>query len=276
LKTPGPRSLARAIINNPWPSVQDALLLSSVMLVGALLALQYNLFWFISELSEPQRKVSLAEAMVLTVLLALCIFAFVIRRLREERHDVARRTAAKVQVRRLQTIASQDALTGLANRRVLLSALTSAVATSSSDGRKHAFFLIDLNNFKRVNDLHGHAIGDRVLQVVANRFQAVARQSDLLVRLGGDEFALLSYDLDRDTARSIGLRFIAALESEIRVGGQLHDIGASIGAALIPDDGTTSDEIIHNADLAMYRAKGQDQTSLVFFEPPPSHPQQIA
>lgn len=246
------------------------------MLVGALLALQYNLFWFISELSEPQRKISLAEAMFLTVLLAFCIFAFVIRRLREERYDVARRLAAKSQVRRLKTMASQDALTGLANRRMLLSALTSAVATSSSHGRKHAFFLIDLSNFKRVNDLHGHKMGDRVLQVVANRFRAVTRPSDLLVRLGGDEFALLSYDLDRDTAHSIGLRFIAALEREIRVGGQSHEIGASIGAAVIPDDGTTSDEIIHNADLAMYRAKGQDQTSLVFFEPSTSQSQQIA
>jgi len=275
LKTIGPRSLARTIINNPWPSVQDGLLLFSLMLVGALLALQYNLFWFISELSEPQLRLSIAEAMSLTALLALCIFVFVVRRLREARRDVARRVATKIQVRRLKTMASQDSLTGLANRRVLLSALTSAVATSS-DGRKHALFLIDLNDFKRVNDLHGHSIGDRVLQVVAERFRTATRPSDLLVRLGGDEFALLSYDVDQDAARMIGLRFIATLESEIQVGGRLHEIGASIGASLIPDDGKTPDEIIHNADLAMYRAKGQDQRSLVFFEPPSNHPQRIA
>ena len=91
MKTVRIRSLARTIINNPWPSAQDGLLLSSVMLVGALLALQYNLLWFVSELSEPQRKISLAEAMFLAVLLALCIFAFVIRRLREARYGVARR-----------------------------------------------------------------------------------------------------------------------------------------------------------------------------------------
>lgn len=266
----------RTIIKNPWSSVQDGLLLASVMLVGALLALQYNLFWFISELSEPQRKISLAEAIFLTVLLALCIFAFVIRRLREEKHDVARRVATKTQVRRLKTIASQDSLTGLANRRVLLSSLTSAIATSCSDGRKHAFFLIDLNGFKRVNDLRGHPIGDRILQVVAERFRAIARPSDLLARIGGDEFGLLSYDIDRDIARTIGLRFIATLEREIQVGGHLHEMSASVGATMIPDDGTTADEIIHNADLAMYRAKGDDQTSLVFFEPPASHPRQIA
>jgi diguanylate cyclase (GGDEF)-like protein len=276
VKTVGPKSLVRTIIKNPWSSVQDGLLLSSVMLVATLLALQYDLFWFVSVLSESQRKISLAEAMFLTVLLALCLFAFVIRRLREERRDAVRHVVTKNQVRELKALALQDSLTDLPNRRALLSALTAATASLSSDGRKHAFFLIDLNEFKRVNDLHGHALGDRVLQVVAERFRTAARPSDLLARLGGDEFAVLSYNVDRDAAHAIGLRFIATLESEIRVGGHSHEIGASIGAALIPDDGTTVQEIIHNADLAMYRAKGQDLSSLVFFFEPASHPRQTA
>jgi diguanylate cyclase (GGDEF)-like protein len=275
VKTSGPKSLVRAIIKNPWSSVQDGLLLSSVMLVATLLALQYDLFWFVSVLSEPQRKISLAEAMFLTVLLALCIFAFVIRRLREERRDVVRHVVTRNQMRELRTLALQDSLTGLANRRALLSALTAATAPPA-DSRKHAFFLIDLNDFKRVNDLHGHALGDGVLQVVAERFRTAARPSDLLARLGGDEFAVLSYNVDRDTAHAIGLRFIATLANEIRVGGHSHEIGASIGVALIPDDGTTAEEIIHNADLAMYRAKGQDRPSLVFSEPTANHPRQIA
>jgi len=276
VNTVGPKSLVRAIIKNPWSSVQDGLLLSSVMLVATLLALQFDLFWFVSVLSEPQRKISLAEAMFLTILLALCIFAFVIRRLREEKRDVVRHVVAKNQMRELRALALEDSLTKLANRRALLSALTAATASPPADGRKHAFFLIDLNDFKRVNDLHGHALGDRVLQIVAERFRTAARPSDLLARLGGDEFAVLSYNVDRDAAYAIGLRFMATLESEIRVGGHSHEIGASIGAALIPDDGTTAEEIIHNADLAMYRAKGQDQSSLVFFEPAASHPRQIA
>jgi diguanylate cyclase (GGDEF)-like protein len=275
VKTVGPKQLVRAIINNPWSSVQDGLLLSSVMIVATLLALEFDLFNFAGQLTVPQRRITLAEAIFLTVLLALCIFAFVIRRLREERQDVARRVATNAKLRELKMLALQDSLTGLANRRALFSALTAATASPPSAGRKHAFFLIDLNDFKRVNDLHGHALGDRVLQVIAERFRTAARPSDLLARLGGDEFAVLSYNVDRDTAHAIGLRFIATLESEIRVGGHSHEIGASIGAALLPDDGTTVEEIIHNADLAMYRAKGQDQTSLVFFEPA-AHPRQIA
>jgi diguanylate cyclase (GGDEF)-like protein len=255
--------------------VQDGLLLTSVMLVAALLALEYNLFWFVSALSEPERKISLAEAIFLTVLLALCIFSFVIRRLREERHNVVRHVVTKNQVRELRALALQDSLTGLANRRALLKALMAATASPLPAGLKNAFFLIDLNDFKRVNDLHGHSLGDRVLQVIAERFRTVARPSDVLARLGGDEFAVLSYNVDRDTAHSIGLRFIASLQSEIQVGGQSHEISASIGAALIPDDGTTAEEIIHSADLAMYRAKGQEQSSLVFCEPT-THPRQIA
>jgi diguanylate cyclase (GGDEF)-like protein len=275
VKTSRPKRLLRAIVNNPWSSVQDGLLLSSVMLVATLLALEYDLFSFVAELSEPQRKISLAEAIFLTLLLALCLFVFVIRRLREERRDVARHVATKIQVRELRALASQDSLTGLANRRALLSALTDATG-STSDGRRHALFLIDLNDFKQVNDLRGHAIGDRVLQVVAQRFRTAARPSDVLARLGGDEFAMLAYNVDQDTACAIGLRLLASLDSEIRAGGHLHEIGASIGAALIPDDGTTAEEIIHSADLAMYRAKGQDHSSLVFFKSTMTHPRQIA
>jgi diguanylate cyclase (GGDEF)-like protein len=115
--------------------------------------------------------------------------------------------------------------------------------------------------------LHGHAFGDRVLQIIARRLRKSTRPSDLLARLGGDEFALLCYDVDRDTALAIGRRFIASLEGEIRAGGHLHIIGASIGIVLIPDDGANAEEVIHHADLAMYRAKGQDRSSVVFFEP---------
>jgi diguanylate cyclase (GGDEF)-like protein len=275
VKTFGSTALARAIVNNPWSSVQDGLLLASIMLVAALLALEYNLFWFISALSEPQRKISLAEAILLTVLLALCIFAFVIRRFREERRNVVRHAIARNQVRELRALVLQDSLTKLANRRAVLNALTAAIASPPPDGLQNAFFLIDLNGFKRVNDLHGHSLGDRVLQVIAERFRTVARPTDLLARLGGDEFAVLSYNVDQDTAYAIGLRFIACLQNAIEVGGHSHEIGVSIGAALMPNEGTTAEGIIHSADLAMYRAKARKRSSLVFSEST-VHPRQIA
>ena len=269
------KALTQAIARNQWSSLQDGLLIAMAMVVAVLLALEYDLFSFIEELSEPQRKISLAEAIFLTALLAVLIVTFVIRRLHEERRDVARQISTKKQVVQLRKQASRDSLTDLANRDVMLSALH-ALTSPSSLGRRHAFFLLDLNDFKRVNDLHGHVLGDRVLQVIAQRFRGVTRPSDLLARLGGDEFALLCYDVDRETAEAIAQRFIASLASEISVAGQSHAIGASIGAVLIPEDGSKAEDIIHRADLAMYLAKGQDCSSVVFFEPTKNSQRQIA
>jgi len=255
--------LAQTLRRHPWSSLQDGLLVAMAMLVASLLALQYNLFRYIPELSDPRHEVSLAEAVFLTVLLAICIIIFILRRLYEERRDAVLQAAAKSRLREFRGQASRDSLTNLANRRSMLKALTAA--SSTLKGRKHAFFLIDLDDFKRVNDLHGHTIGDQVLRVVAQRIRRAVRPGDLLARLGGDEFALLCYDVDRETASAIALRFLQSLESEIRVGNNSYKIGASIGVALIPDDGANTDEVIHHADLAMYRAKSEDRSSVAFF-----------
>jgi diguanylate cyclase (GGDEF)-like protein len=210
------------------------------------------------------------------VLLAVCIVAFVLRRLHEERRDVGRQVATKVRLREFRRQSSRDSLTDLANRRSMLKSLKAVTALPSSASRKHALLLIDLDDFKRINDLHGHSLGDRVLQVVAQHFRAVTRPTDLLARLGGDEFALLCYDVDRDAAEAIALRIIASLEGEIRVVEHSYKLGASIGGALIPNDGKDAEEIIHHADLAMYRAKGQDRSAVVFFEPTATYRQQTS
>ena len=202
------KALAQTIARHPWSSLQDGLLLAMAMIVAILLALEHDLFSFIAELSEPQRKISLAEAILLTVLLALCIVAFVMRRLHEERREVASQATTKVRLREFRRQASRDSLTDLANRRLMLKALKAVTA-------------------------------------------------------------------DRDTALAIARRLIASLKGEIRAGVHSYKIGASIGAVLIPDDGKKAEEIIHHADLAMYRAKGQDQSSVVFFEPTATYPQQI-
>jgi len=108
--------------------LQDALLLAMAMLVAALLALQYNLFAAIPELSDPKHEISLSEAVLLTILLAFCIFAFILRRLYEERRDVARQATAKAREREFRWQASQDSLTNLANRSSMLKALTTVTS----------------------------------------------------------------------------------------------------------------------------------------------------
>ena len=119
----------------------------------------------------------------------------------------------------------------------MLTALAEATSGRIHNGRHHAFFLLDLDGFKRINDDHGHAVGDRVLRVVAERFKAAPRPVDLLARLGGDEFAVLAYDVDRRGAAATGDRFMASLSSPISTDRASHPIGVSIGVALIPDDG---------------------------------------
>jgi len=243
------------------------LLLSGVMIGAVLLALEYDLFAFAHRLTTPERELTLEEIILLTALMVIGVVAFVLRRLREDRREHARAFALELEIRDLRQQATQDPLTNLPNRRAMLAALTEATSGPRCDGHRHAFFLLDLNDFKRVNDRHGHAVGDHVLQIVVERLKVAVRPADMLARLGGDEFAVLSYDVDKETASAIGERFIAALRNDIQAEGHAHRVGVSIGATLIPDDGVTPQEVLRNADLAMYRAKNAERSSLEFFRP---------
>jgi hypothetical protein len=127
-----PRMLTKAIARNPRTSVQDALLMFVLMLAALLLALQYDLFYFMESLSEEQLQISIAEAIFLTTLLTACLFAFVLRRLNEQRSDASLRSVAEVELRHLTALAVQDPLTGLLNRRALMEALTAAVKAAPS------------------------------------------------------------------------------------------------------------------------------------------------
>jgi diguanylate cyclase (GGDEF)-like protein len=259
------RNVIRSIISHPWTSAQDGILGVSVLAVAGLLAIEFDLFHFAHELTTAERRLSLAEAIALTLLLAFCLAAFTYRRVRENNLDGQRQAEREREMRELRDQALRDPLTNLSNRRAVLAQLNELQV--QTDGRQHAFFLLDLNEFKGVNDQYGHAVGDCVLQVVAERFRRVARPEDLLGRLGGDEFAILAYDLDRSGAAAVGSRFLGTLENKIWVNGTGHDVGVSVGAVLIPNDGVTAKEILANADIAMYRAKatGTAGSALVFF-----------
>jgi len=265
VKAAGPRTLVAAVAQHPWSSARDFVALSAIMLFCVLLAQRYDIFGFIESLAEPRRQISAAEAMVLGCIGAACVWIFVSRRLAaiEDSHVSPEVLASEVRV--LRRLAMQDPLTSLPNRRVLLEALEVATKISPSQGRWHAVFLLDLNGFKHVNDRYGHAVGDEVLQAVVARFSRAARADDVFARLGGDEFAVLSRDVDEKGAREIGKRFIAALDNEIRAGGVTHTIGVAIGAALFPRDGDTVEKVLRHADVAMYRAKSEPNSSLVFF-----------
>ena len=263
----GPNTLVEIIAKNPWHSLRDGAVLSAVMALAVLIARHYDIFAFFESLADPSRTVSSAEAVLLAGLFMFCIYIFIARRITEERCDDTYQIRLERELRELRELAMQDPLTRLPNRRALLTALEAATAGRGSGCHQHAVFLLDLNGFKRVNDLHGHAVGDHVLQLVVERFRRVARPNDLLARLGGDEFAVLSYDVDQASALGIGMRYAAACESVISAEGYTHEIGVAIGGVLFPDDGVTCEAILRKADLAMYRAKERSGSAVVFFDP---------
>jgi diguanylate cyclase (GGDEF)-like protein/PAS domain S-box-containing protein len=170
-----------------------------------------------------------------------------------------------------QSMARHDALTGLPNRRVLAETLAADVARARRGAIRYAVMVIDLDRFKPVNDLHGHAAGDEVLREIATRLAALSRSSDTVARLGGDEFAVIldcpAPDDPTAAASTLAERIIASVGQPINVGGQSVAVGASVGIAVCPDDGTESDNLLRAADMAMYRAKEESRGAFRFFSP---------
>lgn len=258
-----PGWLIAAIRRNPWSSSQDALVLALVMVAGTLLALQYDLVEFWDQYTDRERRIKVEEVFLLTVLLVGGLAVFMFRRLKEARLDAEREVGAQA----ARALAMQDELTELPNRRSLDAGLEQAVARLPAAGRVHAYYVLDLNGFKQVNDRHGHAVGDELLRAVAMRFRAVARSDDLVARFGGDEFGVLARDVeDRAAAYEIGERFVTVLDAPIVIDGRSCSVGVAVGVALFPEDGKTVDEVTHHADLAMYKAKADKQSNVQIFK----------
>ena len=157
------------------------------------------------------------------------------------------------------SMARHDALTGLPNRRVFAEILDKAVARAARGSVGYAVLIVDLDRFKPVNDVHGHAAGDEVLREIASRLGSLTRGSDTVARLGGDEFGLvvdcLTPEEPTTAATALAERIIASVEKPIRVGDLSVEVGASIGIAIGPTDGADPETLLRAADMAMYRAK---------------------
>ncbi|MFG6158102.1 diguanylate cyclase domain-containing protein [Halomonas sp. 1390] len=160
------------------------------------------------------------------------------------------------QERAIRHLAYHDTLTGLPNRRLLLERLELAMAACRRHRRSMALIFLDLDHFKAINDTHGHEAGDALLKEVAKRLLQVTRETDVVSRQGGDEFVILLGELHapEDAARVAQL-LLARLGDPLTIGDATLPIGASIGAALYPEDGDSADTLMKAADAAMYRAK---------------------
>jgi diguanylate cyclase (GGDEF)-like protein len=155
--------------------------------------------------------------------------------------------------------ANHDELTGLLNRKLLAKRSREALATAGGAGTRAGFLLIDLDRstgLKQVNDTLGHAVGDRLLQIVAHRLGHSVRPGDVVARLGGDEFAvLLPAVKEAAAAREVASRLRAALAEPVRLEAMTFQVEASVGIAIYPDDASSFDQLMQRADVAMYLAK---------------------
>ncbi|MEP7025947.1 MAG: EAL domain-containing protein, partial [Actinomycetota bacterium] len=151
-----------------------------------------------------------------------------------------------------------DSLTGLANRRLLVERLEQALQRSALDGKTHALIFVDIDRFKSINDSLGHVTGDEFLVAIAARMKGVVRSHDLLARFGGDEFVVLLQDVaGMDTAVAAAQRICAAVEQPL-VLPEGHELVASVSVGIaLTEQGKTADDLLRNADVAMYDAKAK-------------------
>ena len=178
--------------------------------------------------------------------------------------DLTERLAAK---KRIEELAYSDLLTGLPNRVLLGERIEFALSWSARETRSFAVLFIDLDRFKQINDSLGHMFGDRVLVEVARRIRGCLRQCDTAARLGGDEFLLLLHDADVNGAEATAQRILLALSRAFVLDDITLTVTCSIGIALYPVDGESADDLIKNADTAMYRAKERGRADFRFYQP---------
>jgi diguanylate cyclase (GGDEF)-like protein/PAS domain S-box-containing protein len=179
-------------------------------------------------------------------------------------HDVSVNRAIEAEMSHL---AQHDTLTKLPNRTLLQDRLSQVITTAGRNGTRVAVLFVDLDGFKRINDSLGHAIGDKLLQLVAKRLLAAVRTSDTVSRIGGDEFVVLLSEVAHagDAGVKAG-KILTALNAPLMVDQHNLRVTASIGVTTYPDDGQETAMLIKNADLAMYQAKENGRNNYQFFE----------
>jgi diguanylate cyclase (GGDEF)-like protein len=205
---------------------------------------------------------ALAAALVLNI--ALILFGW--RRYEDLNREIRERTEAE---QRARYLADTDPLTGFLNRRALLATGQQMIAGAIAEKRQIALFLLDLDHFKTVNDIHGHAAGDRVLQVAAERISAVLPPNATKARLGGDEFvAMLVFEpAARADIDALAAELVMALDNSVAHDAQQIRIGASLGISLADDASMTMETMVRQADIAMYHGKDEGRNRHIWFEP---------
>ncbi len=175
-------------------------------------------------------------------------------------------TEKKEALARLTYQATHDPLTNLPNRALLFDRLEQAIIRAARYGEYVAILFLDLDNFKKVNDQIGHSGGDRLLQIIAERMQSACRESDTIARLGGDEFIILLEGFtDTTIVAAVADKLLQLLRAPFSINNHEFYTSGSLGISLFPKDGNDAEQLVKNADIAMYEAKKSGRNNLLFF-----------
>lgn len=203
---------------------------------------------------------------LIVVIVVVVISFIVLRRARKHVNNIETKLISLEASRlRLHKKATRDALTGLANKSQLNSYLQQKILKHSKR-KSFAVMYLDLDGFKKINDEHGHAVGDRLLALASQRMQGMLRDYDFIARVGGDEFAIIMQDNeDAGTSIAVAKKLIAFLGEPFSIGSVVCNIGVSVGLAFYPEHGVDGAQLLHNADQAMYCAKRNGKNQYVIY-----------
>ncbi|WP_199170178.1 bifunctional diguanylate cyclase/phosphodiesterase [Hydrogenovibrio sp. SC-1] len=264
------------VLNTP---ARVAIALALIVLVGELLIMV--LFENINTtlLKDPFLKnlfIYVFDPVALTAIVSPALYLLVFRPLNQQaklERQLAKSRSLKADSK-IEHLAFFDQLTGLPNRRLLMDRLDHAFVTSSRSGREVALLLLDLDNFKDINDTLGHDVGDLLLQQIAQRLESCVRKSDTVARLGDDEFVVMLEGLSKQhietaaiQAKDVSEKILATLNQPYQLAMDEYHCTASIGVVLFSNHGTTVAELLKRVDIAMYQAKKAGRNTLRFFNP---------
>ena len=231
--------------------------LAMVCAIVAGLAMSFRLFDRAIEWASTSTGVNLNGLFALLILVPLATTIFARRRYKDA-----------ISVRReLVRLSLHDALTGLPNRMLLSDWLAADIQTSQRRNSQAAVLFVDLDKFKQVNDTHGHEVGDRLMRSVADRLRTMLRPEDRVIRFGGDEFVVLCPEVNSaSTAEKIAHRVIEIIEQPFTINDESIRISASVGVALAEHRGVKPEDVLRDADVAMYQAKALGSGNVTVYD----------
>ncbi|HWD31504.1 putative bifunctional diguanylate cyclase/phosphodiesterase [Pseudomonas caricapapayae] len=254
---------------------------ASLLMAGGIFATHFTGMWGMTLIIPADATVTLPSAdnnlqLSLTIaFITLLISASSIsaalsdQKLQSKEHDLRRVNVLLSQLDQarvsLQQAAHYDALTNLINRRGFNQVFAERLVEQTVNDGMLAVMFLDIDHFKRINDSLGHDAGDELLKVIAGYIKAATRSQDVVARFGGDEFCILIALHSREEARHLAQRIMQKMKEPIDLAGRRMVMTTSIGISIFPDDGRSCEELLKNADLALYQSKGCGRNSLNFF-----------